>query len=144
MVRQPSFPWGDAKRRHDLRKPYMAFAFPGHEPLGTRRDPLREAVISKLLWGSEGTWNGVDLNGTREQIYFRTLDVYAFPTGGSPTQMGVVSKSWYTENHRRPPLVHCTGRTGKAAKRACLEWNGANYFEWSRISSIVQSARRST
>ena len=93
-----------------------------------------QALISKLLWSSNGTWNGLRLKGQEEQegpedapIDFHTLDPYAFPTGGSPWSMGIVPKRWYDENHRRPTLVHCTGRTRIEDKKACLEWNWLNY-----------------
>ena len=50
-VRHLSFQGGNAKRRHDLRKPYMVFGVPGYESLGTRRE--KNASPSSRVQGSE-------------------------------------------------------------------------------------------
>jgi len=51
----------------------------------------------------------------------RVLSVYSFPTGGTKRQFGIVPPEYYERTKTCPVLVHCTGRSGLAAKLDCLK-----------------------
>mgnify|MGYP001024460011 CR=1 FL=1 len=54
-------------------------------------------------------------------LRMRVLRVYSFPTGGNKRQFGILPPEYYERTKTFPVLVHCTGRTGLAAKLDCLK-----------------------